>query len=69
MKKFNIYGSQKKGWLPPGYGKKKYEEMGDEEKSVIDDFEGETEYAKVVANPDYYLFSTSNLSLLENGEE
>ena len=43
--------------------------MGDEEKSVIDDFEGETEYAKVVANPDYYLFSTSNLSLLENGEE
>ena len=69
LKKFNIYGSQKKGWLPPGYGKKKYEEMGDEEKSVIDDFEGETEYAKVVANPDYYLFSTSNLSLLENGEE
>lgn len=21
--KFNIYGSQKKNWLPPGYGKKK----------------------------------------------
>lgn len=27
LKKFNIYGSQKKGWLPPAYGKKKYSEM------------------------------------------
>ena len=27
LKKFNIFGSQKKGWLPPCYGKKKYSDM------------------------------------------
>ncbi len=68
LKKFNIFGSQRKGWLPPEYGKKKYEEMSPEEKAVIDDFEGEAEYSKVFANPEYYLFSTSNLNLLESSE-
>lgn len=27
LKKFNIFGSQKKGWLPPSYGKKQYKDM------------------------------------------
>ena len=40
LKKFNIFGSQHKGWLPPSYGKKGYEEMDEEEKAVIDEFEG-----------------------------
>lgn len=42
--------------------------MTSEEKAVIDDFEGEKEYSKVFANPEYYLFSTSNLNLLESSE-
>lgn len=40
LKKLNLYGSQKKGWLPPSYGKKAYKDMTVEEKAVIDDFEG-----------------------------
>ena len=65
LAKFNIFGSQKKGWLPPSYGKKKYNEMDNEEKAVIDEFEGEKEYTKVMSNPDYYIFNGNNLKLLE----
>ena len=57
LKKFNIFGSQQKGWLPPSYGKKSYNEMSKEEKRVIDEFEGKDSYEKTVANTEYYLYS------------
>ena len=65
LKKFNIFGSQKKGWLPPSYGKKAYQDMSTEEKAVVNAFDGEEEYNKVVANQKYYLFSGNTLNLLE----
>lgn len=65
LKKFNIFGSQHKGWLPPSYGKKTYQEMTAEEKAVVNEFEGEKEYNKVVSNKEYYLFDGNNLDLLE----
>lgn len=65
LKKFNIFGSQHKGWLPPCYGKKKYSDMTTEEKTVVNDFEGEKEYDKVMGNTGYYLFNENNLNLLE----
>ncbi|HHX70862.1 MAG TPA: DUF4942 domain-containing protein, partial [Gallicola sp.] len=65
LKKFNIYGSQKKGWLPPSYGKKSYSDMTSEEKQVIDEFEGEKEYKKVMNNTKYYLFNTNDILMLE----
>lgn len=66
LKKFNIFGSQHKGWLPPCYGKKSYNDMTTEEKAVVNDFEGETEYKKVMNNKKYYLFDGNNLNLLED---
>lgn len=66
LKKFNIFGSQHKGWLPPSYGKKSYKDMTTEEKAVINEFEGEKEYNKVISNKDYYLFDGNNLNLLED---
>lgn len=36
--RFNIYAAQQRGWLPPCYGKKKYKDMDEEEKAVIDSF-------------------------------
>ena len=60
LKKINIFGSQQKGWLPPCYGKKKYEDMTTEEQAVIDDFQGKEEYDKVYANPDYYLIDSGS---------
>lgn len=66
LKKFNIFGSQKKGWLPPSYGKKQYKDMTAEEKAVVNEFEGEKEYNKVMANTKYYLFDGNNINLLED---
>ena len=66
LKKFNIFGSQHKGWLPPSYGKKPYKDMTEEEKAVVNEFEGEKEYNKVMSNSKYYLFDGNNLNLLED---
>lgn len=64
LHKFNVYGSQRKGWLPPSYGKKKYKDMTAEEKAVIDEFEGEKSYNKVIQNKDYYITETLKLLML-----
>lgn len=62
LKKFNIFGSQKKAWLPPCYGKKHFNEMTQEEKQVINEFEGSAaEYEKTLAEKDYYLHGAGNL--------
>lgn len=66
LKKFNIFGSQHKGWLPPSYGKKTYKDMTTEEKAVVNEFECEKEYNKVMANTKYYLFDSNNMNLLED---
>lgn len=55
IERFNIYAGQRKGWLPPSYGTKKYEDMTQEEKSVIDSFQGEKNYKKVIEDSNYYL--------------
>lgn len=63
LKKFNIYGSQRKGWLPPSYGKRVYEDMSQEEQRVVDEFQGKEDYAKVMQKKDYYLVTTNQLLL------
>lgn len=68
LKKFNIFGAQHKGWLPPSYGKKKYKDMTPEEKAVVNDFEGETEYNKVMCNTSYYLADTNSMLRLDIAE-
>lgn len=57
IEKLNIIGSKKKGWLPPGYGTKAYKDMSEEEKVVIDDFQGEKEYNKIMREHSFYLGS------------
>lgn len=67
LKKFNIFAGKNKKWLPPSYGTKKYKDMTAEEKAVVNDFEGEVEYNKVLENSNYYL-SNDNMLLLDSGE-
>lgn len=62
--KFNIYGSQMKNWLPPSYGKKAYNDMNQEEKNVINSFQGEEGYNKVIENYSKYIYNTRNINLL-----
>ncbi|SFE90086.1 DUF4942 domain-containing protein [Peptostreptococcus sp. D1] len=50
LDKLNRMGAKKRNWLPPGYGSKNYNEMSNEEKQVIDDFEGEEKYMKDKVN-------------------
>ncbi|NCU27575.1 DUF4942 domain-containing protein, partial [Candidatus Nomurabacteria bacterium] len=46
LKKFNIFGAQHKGWLPPSYGKVNYDNLEREERAVVDSFEGEESYTE-----------------------
>jgi hypothetical protein len=61
LHKFNLFGSQKKGWLPPSYGKTKYKDMTAEEKEVVNEFEGEQSYNKVMKNKSYYFVDANEL--------
>lgn len=68
LKKFNIFGANKKGWLPNSYGKKKYSEMDNEEKAVVDSFEGKKEYEKTCENRGYYFQNIgTGLGMLQIG--
>ena len=48
LKSFNLFASQKKGWLPPCYGKKAYKDMSEADKKVIDSYEGAASYADTI---------------------
>lgn len=65
LKKFNIFGSCKKGWLPFSYGKCKYEDMSDKEKEVVDEFEGKENYKKTMKNLDYYMYKPNQILMLQ----
>ena len=64
LKKFNIYGSQKKGWLPPSYSKMDFKDMSKEEQEVVMAFEGEKSYKETMTNKEYYIVD-ENKFLLE----
>lgn len=64
IERFNIYAAQNKSWLPPCYGKKKYADLSAEEKKVIDSFQGEDAYTKVIEKANYYLAPVTNNKML-----
>lgn len=49
LKSFNLFASQKKGWLPPSYGKKAYHDMSKAEQKIVDSYEGEASYTDTLA--------------------
>ena len=53
--RFNIYAAKHKSWLPPSYGNKTYKNMNEEEKKVIDSFQGQKAYGEVMAKACYYV--------------
>lgn len=68
LDKFNLFASQRKGWLPPSYGKKAYEQMNQEEQTIIDEFQGKERYNQIMQNRAAYIVEPSNLMLLTSGE-
>ena len=75
--RLNIYASQKKGWLPPRYGKARYKDMAADEKAVVDSFHGdgangsgEKAYTEVMTNATFYLAEpTQKLPAMMAGSE
>lgn len=63
LDKFNIFGSQRKGWLPPSYGRRTYRDMDPEERAVVDDFQGEAAYTDVLSRREYFLSSVQTPQL------
>lgn len=66
LDKLNIFGSRKRGWLPPCYGRKTYSNMTGQEKSVIDEFQGKDAYEEVLNRKEYFLPGTLGVMSLEN---
>lgn len=64
LKKFNIFGSQKLGFLPNSYGKKKYKHMTKEERQVIDEFEGEDSYNNTINDTEYYIYNPNKILMI-----
>lgn len=52
---FNIYVAKEKHWLPESYGKKTYQQFTEEERAVVDSFQGKKAYEEVMAHREYYL--------------
>lgn len=53
--RLNIFVGRKRTWLPPTYGKKAYSQMTQEEKAVIDEFQGKEKYAAIMQHTEDYL--------------
>ena len=51
LRRFNVAATLGKSWLPHDYGNKAYQECSDEEKTVIDSFEGAQEYNDHLGQP------------------
>ena len=61
LEKFNLFASQRKGWLPPFYGKKDYATMNAEEKNIVKEFSGtEENYNKIFKNQSVFLVEESS---------
>jgi len=62
--RLNIYVGRNKAWLPPSYGNVSYDEMDDESRRVVDEFQGREAYEKIVANRDDYLIDVQTQLML-----
>lgn len=69
LHKFNLFAAQNKKWLPPVYGKKRYKDMTEDERRVIDSFEGVESYENVMNHADYYLSVDAEKPLLIRGAQ
>jgi hypothetical protein len=68
LDRMNRYGAQRKQWLPPSYAKREYASMDATERAVIDSFEGEATYNKVMADPSKYIIESASMLRLAGVE-
>ena len=51
LRRFNVAACMGKNWLPGDYGKRYYQDCSEEEKTVIESFEGVESYVKYINQP------------------
>ncbi|MBQ8331169.1 MAG: DUF4942 domain-containing protein [Clostridia bacterium] len=69
LEKFNLFASQRKGWLPPSYGTKDYKNMTQEEQIAIDEFQGEAAYNRIMENKAAFIVGAPDLLMLGGARE
>lgn len=69
LDKFNLFASQRKGWLPPSYGKKTFDDMDETERSIIEEFQGRAQYEHIMKNKNAYLIDHQQLLEVASGED
>lgn len=57
--RLNIAVGRQRAWLPPAYGKARYEELDAESKRIIDEFQGREKYEAILSCPADYIIDTS----------
>lgn len=62
--RLNIYVGRQRSWLPPSYGSVSYQEMDEESRRVVDEFQGREKYEQVMQLPDDYMIETNSMPLL-----
>lgn len=62
--RLNIYVGRQRAWLPPTYGSVNYDQMDDESKRVVDEFQGREKYEAVINCPNDYIIETKAAPLL-----
>lgn len=68
LEKFNLYVGRQRGWLPPCYGRKAYQDLDEEERAVADSFSGgEKWYNKIYEHQSQYLVDATQMLLLAEG--
>ena len=67
LDKFNMFASQRKGWLPPSYGKKAYEDMTEDEQKTINEFQGKERYKEILRNKSAFIVEPEQIMLLSSG--
>ena len=69
LEKLNIFGCQRKGWLPPCYGRKQRHDMTAEESAAVDSFHENGSdglyhaYDEIVRDSEYYLVASGQFLL------
>jgi len=63
--KFNRFAAMNRNFLPPSYSKVKYKDMTKEDQKIVNDFEGEVEYDKVIKNPELFIYNPSKTLMIQ----
>ena len=62
--RLNIYVGRQRMWLPPTYGKVRYDDMDEESRRVVGEFQGREKYDEVMNAPGEYIIDTRQAPLL-----